>query len=96
MQESRATVRALPTHCATGSPVARAHDEVRAPPQRFVERHRRRDPAGLGLVGPRRDDPGADRDRPAAEARVAQLLDRGEEGVDVQVQDAAVHARTDT
>jgi len=75
--------------------IAGAHDQLGAPPQRLVQRHRGVHAAGFGLVRTRRHDPGPDGDRAAAQRRVAQLFDRGEEGVDVEVQDAALH-RCDT
>ena len=74
--------------------IALAHDELRAAPQRLVQRHRRLHPARLGLVRTRRDDAGADRHRPTTQRRIAELFDRGEEGIDVEVQDAAVHRHT--
>ena len=49
--------------------------------------HRPADPAAPSLVAGGHHDPAADDHRAAAEARIVALLDRGEEGVGVRVQD---------
>ena len=52
--------------------------------------HRGADAEGFRLVARRENDPGADDHRAAAQARVVALLDRGEERIEVGVEDGGV------
>ena len=74
--------------------VDRQEDPVRAAPVRLAQRHRRVDAEPPRLVARGRDDAArvlaagaADDDRPAAQLRPVALLDRGEERVEVDVED---------
>jgi hypothetical protein len=58
--------------------------ELPRPPARHAASHTERP----RLVGGREHDAAADRNRPAAQARVKQLLDRGVKGVEVGVKNA--------
>src|SRR4029453_2886728 len=60
---------------------------LRAEPPRLAQRHPRAQPEAARLVGARRDHARADDDGPSLETRVPHLLDRREEGVDVDVED---------
>jgi hypothetical protein len=62
---------------------------LRAEPARFRQRHAGVEAEAACLVGARGDAAGPHDDRLALEARLAQLLDRGEEGVDVDVKDGS-------
>ena len=62
-------------------------DEVGTELPRRASGHAAADPEGLRLVGGGEDDAAADGDRPAAEARVHELLDGSVEGVEVGVED---------
>ena len=77
-------------------PVDRQEDPVRAAPDGLGERHRRVDAERPCLVARGRDDPAtawvaADDDRQPAQLRPIALLDGGEEGIEVDVQDRADH-----
>ena len=61
--------------------------ELWTQPARAAEAHRGVDAERFGLVARREDDSGADGHGAAAELGVVPLLDRGEEGVDVGVED---------
>ena len=63
------------------------HEHLRPAPADLAERHTGVDAEGPGLVGRARDDLVRDDHRPPAQPRVVALLDRGEEGVGVGVQD---------
>jgi hypothetical protein len=75
--------------------VARRHDEQRrAESQRLAHRHGGVDPQPPRRIGAGGDDaatfgPAADRKRLAAQSRVAQFLDRTEEGVEIEMDDLA-------
>ena len=56
-------------------------------PPRHAAAHAER----LRLIRRREHDPAADRDRPAAQRRVQQLLDRGVERVEVRMEDGGFH-----
>src|SRR4029453_17134094 len=60
---------------------------IRAELLRFGERHPGFEPEPPCFVGARCNHAGADEDGFALETRVTELLDRGEKGVDVYVQD---------
>ena len=62
-------------------------EQPRAEPAGLRDPHGGADAEGLRLVAGRQHDAAADRDRPAPQPRVVALLDRGEEGVEVGVQD---------
>ena len=66
--------------------VASDDDGAGAEAQRLADRHARPQAGPPRLVRAGGDHAGADDDRPAAQARVALLLDGREEGVDVHVQ----------
>ena len=72
---------------------------MRAAAQRLGARHRRKDPEAAGRIVRRRDDPAAvrvaaDDERLLAQARILELLDGGEEGVQVEVGDDHVYSET--
>ena len=81
-----------------GEPAAEERRPGRAAAPGLGGRHRRAGAEGPRLVGRRRDDAPAahpaDDDRPAAQRRLVALLDGGEEGVEVQVQDARLPPHT--
>ena len=67
---------------------ARRHDDgARAQPARLRTAHRGAHPVRLGLVARREHDPAADDHRAPAQLRGVALLDRGEERIEVGVQD---------
>ena len=70
------------------------HDELGADPAGLVERHGGRHAPRAGLVARGGDHAAADGHRPPAQARVDKLLDGGEEGIDVQVEDRGGDGRT--
>ena len=71
---------------------AGAHDgRVRAQAQGRPVAHRRADPAGLRLVTRREHDTHAHDHRPAAQAGVVPLLDRGEECIEIGVENRHEH-----
>lgn len=75
-----------------GRQVRRDDDRLRAHPPRHRHRHRRVHTERAGLVGGREHDRpllAADDDRPSAQLWPASQLDRGEEGIHVDVQDRA-------
>ena len=74
--------------------VDRQEHRVRTAPVRLAQRHRRVDPEDARLVARGRDHAAGvlapatpDDDRPAAELRPVALLDGGEEGIEIDVQD---------
>jgi hypothetical protein len=70
--------------------VAFEDDHLRAQPLRLAQPHARLEPEAPRLVRARSDHAGADDDRAALQRRVALLLDRGEERVDVDVEHDAI------
>ena len=81
-----------PAGLAVGVEAAAEHGGVRCAPTCLVHRHGGSDPVGAGLVGGRRHHaPAADATHDhglAAQGGLVALLDGGEEGVEVQVEDA--------
>ena len=69
-------------------------DRVGAQPPRLPPAHRRPDAERLRLVARREHDAAADEHRPPAERAVVPLLDRGEERVEVGVEDRRRPTRT--
>ena len=63
------------------------HDRLRAESARLAAAHGGPDPVCLRLVARCQHDPAADDHRPPSQASVIALLDRGEESVEVGVQD---------
>src|SRR5262249_49775220 len=57
--------------------------QLAGPPSRHAAAHA----GGFGLVGRGEHTPAADSDRPAAQRRVAELFDRGIEGIEVRMED---------
>ena len=76
-----------------GRHARRDDDRLRAETARAPAAHRGADAERLGLVAGGEHDPAADDHRPAAQPRIVALLDRGEERVEVGVQDRRL-ART--
>ena len=79
-------------HGGVGLHVDRQEDGVRAEPLGLDDGHGRAHAEGARLVGAGGDDPArapapADDDRQAAQLGAPRLLDRGEEGVHVDVED---------
>lgn len=58
-------------------------DGLRAQPLGIASRHRRADPVGPGLVRRGKDDPSPDQDRLTLQGRVEELFDRGEERIEI-------------
>ena len=66
------------------------HRRVRAGPQRLEHRHRRADAELARIVAGRHDDPppaAADQHRPVGEGGIVPLLDRGVEGIAIDMPD---------
>jgi hypothetical protein len=67
--------------------VAADEDQLRAELAGAPSRHPAVHAEGLGFVGGGKHDAAADGDRPAAQRRVEELLDRGVEGVEIRMED---------
>ena len=66
------------------------HDRARTQPARLPDAHRRAYTECLRLVAGGEDDAAADDHRPAAQPRVVSLLNRGEEGIEIGVEDRSL------
>src|SRR5215469_9813504 len=70
--------------------------EVRTELTRPPSRHPAADAEGLGFVRSGKNNPATNRDRPAAQRRVEQLLDRSVEGVQVRMEDSGYRFHPDS
>ncbi len=71
--------------------VAAGEDKLRTELTGFAARHAARDPARARFVGGCEHHAAADRDRPAAQDRLQQLLDRRIERVQVRMENRRIH-----
>src|SRR5215471_1724536 len=70
--------------------------EVRTELTRPPSRHPAADAEGLGFVRSGKNNPATNRDRPAAQRRIEQLLDRSVEGVQVRMEDSGYRFHPDS
>ena len=80
-------VEERPARLRVGVEARRHRDQVGTEPARAASAHAAVDPVGPRLVARGHHHPSTDDSRPAAQSRVVSLLDRGEEGVGIGVED---------